>query len=142
MISVPVSCEIFYKQIRANLPSKSADPFDASRNFCKRERKREGVRLSRGSVFYIGVGINFYSMSTARDRFFSSRWIRLWVSTNRYTSRVRRLITNHLASNIRVTSSTSSYVRQKIVMQSEKRALDSHTYAGIRENWRGILVQG
>lgn len=68
MISVPVSCEIFYKQIRANLPSKSADPFDASRNFCKRERKREGVR---GSVFYIGVGINFYSMSTARDRFFS-----------------------------------------------------------------------
>lgn len=69
MISVPVSCEIFYKQIRANLPSKSADPFDASRNFCKRERKREGVRLSRGSVFYIGI--NFYSMSTARDRFFS-----------------------------------------------------------------------
>lgn len=71
VISVPVSYEIFYKQIRANLPSKLADPFDASRNFCKRERKREGVRLSRGSVFYIGVGINFYSMSTARDRFFS-----------------------------------------------------------------------
>lgn len=103
VISVPVSYEIFYKQIRANLPSKSADPFDASRNFCKRERKREGVRLSRGSVFYIGVGINFYSMSPARDRFFSSRWIRLWVSTNRYTSRVRRLITNREPPGVKYT---------------------------------------
>lgn len=113
--------------------------------FRKRERERESTfkRTSCGNVFYI-VGTNFYSICRPRSNF--SRlvgfegWAYIYESLHVHVDRSR--IANHLASNIRVTSSTSSHVRQKIVMQSEKRALDSHTYARIRENWRGILVQG
>lgn len=113
--------------------------------FRKRERERERVRLNVqvAEMFFISleqIFIQYVDLAQIFLDSLDSKDGRIYESLHVHVDRSR--IANHLASNIRVTSSTSSHVRQKIVMQSEKRALDSHTYARIRENWRGILVQG
>lgn len=147
-ISVPVflrNIPFFFTGIQicqVNLSMLVSTPRET---FRKRERERERVRLNVqvAEMFFISleqIFIQYVDRSNFSRLVGFEGWAYIYESLHVHVDRSR--IANHLASNIRVTSSTSSHVRQKIVMQSEKRALDSHTYARIRENWRGILVQG
>lgn len=93
---------LFFFYRNSNLSSKFVHArFNASRNFCKRERESTFKRTSCGNVFYI-VGTNFYSICRPRSNFSRLVGFEGWAYL-RIVTRTRRSITNREPPGVKYT---------------------------------------